>query len=68
VFLPPPPPLLLPPSQPGDGVTIGSAVLMTPPTPGTCTGTNAAADLIARLDVVGCDGAGTLGAGGLMMQ
>lgn len=60
--------LLSPPSQPGDGVTIGSAVLMTPPTPGTCTGTNDAADLIARLDVVGCDGAGTLGAGGLMMQ
>jgi hypothetical protein len=59
---------LSPQSQPGDGVTISSAVLMTPPAPGACAGVNSAADVIARLDLVGCDGAGTLGAGGLMLQ
>ena len=59
---------LSPQSLPGDGVTISSAVLMTPPAPGACAGANAAEDLVARLDLVGCDGAGTLGAGGLMVQ
>lgn len=60
--------VLSPSSEPGDGVTIGSASLMTPPAPGACGGANTAADLVARLDVVGCDGPGTLGVGGFTMQ
>ena len=60
--------MLSPQSESGTGVTIGSAALLTPPAPGACLGANAPLDLIGRLDVVGCDGAGTLGVGGFAMQ
>jgi hypothetical protein len=60
--------MLSPQSESGNGITIGSAVFMTPPAAGAFLGGNEALDLVGHLDVVGCDGAGTLGVGGFAMQ
>lgn len=59
---------LTPGSDAGDGITISSAALMTAPAPGACAGTNASADLVGRLNLAGCDGAGTLAVGGFALQ